>query len=703
MNQIYDQPNDYDFGLDFDYSVWPIDTRVDLINVPWNNDYRDIVKFSSKTARDAWMDTKASSGIRLSQMSYVKPNEPVRIDTPFNRAIKYNYLRAQNPLQPVSNDEIKNFYYFILDVRYIGPFTTELILQLDVVQTYGYDVTFGNCYVERGHIGIANTKQMDHNGRDYLTVPEGLDTGGEYSNIHREVNRIYGATASDHSVIAVSTTDLDANAGDESNPKLVTANGSTIHGLTNGATYYAWENGDKFRAWLISMKEKPWVTQGIISIYIVPKLSDWAPINWSGGNGPQELSSFRTVPVRHSFKPNWRQSTDIFDYLPEQFRILNKFKVFPYLAIEYTMYTGTPIIIKPESWQNNDATVTTVLNIAMPSAKIVSFPDDYNATSPDTGERLNIATQMGSLPQTITVNDGSIAYLASNKNSIAYQQRSADWSQQKALAGAQAQYDIASGGIYSAIGQTNVGINADAAQTGIGNTLASQQALVSGLAGLLGGGVGGSAFGPTGSAIGMISSGASAIGNSINTGLGIAANNESFGVRNSQALQSLDIQNRQSTLIRDTNKGLADWSARGDYANQIAGINAKVQDAQLIQNTTSGQIAGENFLFAMNEYVNAVLTWKMPSLNVVYNIGMYWLRYGYAIQRFIKMPSSWRVMSKFTYWKLTETYITSSLMPEQFKQVLRGIFEKGVTVWTNPDDIGNIDIADNVPLGGISY
>jgi hypothetical protein len=60
------------------------------------------------------------------------------------------------------------------------------------------------------------------------------------------------------------------------------------------------------------------------------------------------------------------------------------------------------------------------------------------------------------------------------------------------------------------------------------------------------------------------------------------------------------------------------------------------------------------------------------------------------------------VMSKFTYWKLSETYISSAFMPEAFKQVIRGIFEKGVTVWASPSDIGNIDIADNTPLGGIS-
>ena len=40
-------------------------------------------------------------------------------------------------------------------------------------------------------------------------------------------------------------------------------------------------------------------------------------------------------------------------------------------------------------------------------------------------------------------------------------------------------------------------------------------------------------------------------------------------------------------------------------------------------------------------------------------------------------------------------------MPETYKQAIRGILEKGVTVWSNPNDIGNIDTADNEPLEGI--
>ena len=60
-------------------------------------------------------------------------------------------------------------------------------------------------------------------------------------------------------------------------------------------------------------------------------------------------------------------------------------------------------------------------------------------------------------------------------------------------------------------------------------------------------------------------------------------------------------------------------------------------------------------------------------------------------------------MSKFTYWKMHELYVRSAKCPEEFRLTIKGIFEKGVTVWKSPDDIGVVDYFDNEPLSGISY
>ena len=61
----------------------------------------------------------------------------------------------------------------------------------------------------------------------------------------------------------------------------------------------------------------------------------------------------------------------------------------------------------------------------------------------------------------------------------------------------------------------------------------------------------------------------------------------------------------------------------------------------------------------------------------------------------IIMPDTLSLMSDFTYWKLVECYLEKGDIPEAFKGTMRGIFEKGVTVWRSPDRIGRASVKMN--------
>jgi hypothetical protein len=153
--------------------------------------------------------------------------------------------------------------------------------------------------------------------------------------------------------------------------------------------------------------------------------------------------------------------------------------------------------------------------------------------------------------------------------------------------------------------------------------------------------------------------------------------------------------------MRDSNRGLADWAARGDYANARASMDAKIQDAQMIPHGMSGQFGGETFNL-VNDEMRLTLRVKMVDQAAIAVTGEYWMRFGYPVRRTVRIPNDLRVMSHFSYWRVTEVYLKTAGMPEGFRQALRGIMEKGVTVWTNPEDItGMIDPAVNKPLPGI--
>jgi hypothetical protein len=707
-------PNlDYDFGQDFDYSLWTPGTTIDLVNVPWNNDYRDVVKFADTAALDTYINSLGPSGTKVTHLSYVKPNQPIRINIPHTRVNRFNYLRASNPLQPITGDMQKNYYYFILGCNYVAPNTTEIILQLDVWQTYIYDLTLGNCYVERGHIGIANENGFTNYGRDYLTVPEGIDTGSDLRIVesYRDVLMTPRAKTVPHNsgvynVVVISTVQLDQDPGDKTDPKLMSAWGSEGLGMPGGASVFAWQSHLDYAQWLISMTTKPWHTQGIISASIVPPLENYYPDMppWNPDPyKPTKLEIWPPLPVTHNLVSNWRNA--LINALPAKYQILKKFLTTPYSVVELTTLTGNPITLKPELWSRDDAIIREFANLIPPSAKYVFFPDGYNGPGSDNdrAEGFDHSTAIVNPPTMSVVNNMGISYLASHNYSLGWAKDSAGWAQNRALHSAATAYDNTKQGIGTdqTLAAEQKRINTE--QMLLGNRSAGAQAAISDvanpLAGLVGGGMGGNA---NTVGLGLISgviqaaAGTASMVNNVNTAS--AAND----ITNSQITYNTRQTTQLANYVNDTNNDLAKFAANGDYANAIAGINAQIHDTNMIQPSVSGQQGGDVLNF-LSDIFGIHLRIKLIDPAAIRRIGDFWLRYGYSIQNFMSIPSNLMVMTKFTYWKMQETYISSAPMPETFKQSIRGIFEKGVTVWKTPSDIGNIDISTNQPIAGIRY
>lgn len=688
---------------------WPANTVVTLCNVWWASDYRDVQYFANETARSQYFDRLGGSTIRVSQMSYAKFGHPIRLPISFNQANRFNYIRVHNPAQPVNGDTARSYYYFISHLEFTTPDVTTVFIQLDEFQTYIDDIKFGNCYIESGHAGIANSNGFNNYGRDFLTVPEGLDIGGEYQIVDVKSKAITHVNGGDLSgsvgyrVLVTSTTDLEKDPGTEKDPILNTATGSSMQDLPNGSSIYLFNAGSELQRFLTKFSYASWMLQGIISVQAVPRAYDIPTIIAKNGDFTfDKVVAGQLKKVSTPIYQNWRENV-LVKNIPLRYRHLRKLLTYPYCVLELTSYTGTPLILKPESWNDLNATVQEVPHLAPPNARVSFYPFRYNAHSSseiktnangvfnDGGEFLDMTTGISNFPTFSTVNNSYAGFMASNANGIAYQHSSADWSQQKALSGNDLAQQQSNMSIATSRDMAGIGINAAQQQTALQNQTMGTQAMLSAGAGI----VGGIAGGPVGIGAGV----ANAALTGVNTAISQNQNTQSMNISTGAQRASNDRGNQNTGAIADTNRQYSDFAARGDYANQIAGINAKVQDAKMIQPTTSGQMGGESFLLSNYQW-GYDLKVKMVTGAALASVAEYWLRYGYSINRFGKIPANFMVMSKFTYWKLKETYIISSNCPESSKQTIRGIFEKGVTVWRTPGDAGNIDIGDNTPIEG---
>lgn len=723
MNHLSPPDAAADFGTHFDYSVWTPSTEVTLCNVPWDSTYRDVVWFNDyDEAYDHIVNkhTRHASWTHVTGMTYLRQGQPIRLDVPFSKANQYNYVIARNPRDAFNSRN--TFFYFITDVAYVAPGTTELHLQLDVWQSYMHEWKVKRCYVERSHLGIAAEDQWHDYGRMFLTAPEGLDTGSDYvvgdawrecvgATPEPEEGQEYDTALFD--VIVCSTIALEEEYGTVDDPKVTSAKGSLAEGLPNGCGVYAMTS-DAFLTMRDALAYAPWIAAGIISITSIPRgIIDWdrlADRKTKLPDVPHDGKSATNAEVyvaKKGFGDAFKNGREIKlatpfrteSALPDRYKHLWKFYTAPYMWIEVTTFTGTPLLVRPESINSSELKVTQWAHVVPPNPRVMYTVNDHNMydrwTGPRTpwngyGEHFDAMTGFTNLPQYSVTNNGYLQFMASNAHGIAYQHQAADWSQQKALRGASTQFAQANASRQQASDETDLSnyYNSRMTQYNADQRFMQQgvNAIGSGLGAALSGNV-------VGGAINALTTGYQ-MGNQYGMSL------ENQRMKNEAASAMTGLKKSYGKYFADSNLQYAKFAAQGDYANTIAGINAKVQDAQVIAPSSAGQSGGDAFMLSVEGWwIHA--RQKILNVGAMQRIGEFWLRYGYALNVFTVPPSDLRCMEHFTYWQMKEVNLSSSTCPELFKQTIRGIFEKGVTVWHRTMVIGSQDIGENEPLKGI--
>ena len=153
------------------------DTTIRLLkDVPLDNTYDHTVYFTNKTAQINWFAdfTKYT----LTAQSYQRLQKgKMRVERRAENLYDCNYIMYQN-----SSFGNKWFYAFITGVEYINNETSEITFQIDVMQTWYFDYTVDQCFIEREH------SSTDVAGDNLLD--EQLETGEYITDIERFDNTI---------------------------------------------------------------------------------------------------------------------------------------------------------------------------------------------------------------------------------------------------------------------------------------------------------------------------------------------------------------------------------------------------------------------------------------------------------------------------------------------------------------------------------
>lgn len=136
-------------NFDTDYNISAVNLNnnsfIEFFTVPFDNSYKNIIDFKNEKEQDEKFSSLVKK--RINRINYVLKDKVIRVKGNYQEYLCFNYLRFKN-----LTFENKFFYCFITNIKYISEEITELTFEVDVWQTWSFNLTYYDNYILRSHI-----------------------------------------------------------------------------------------------------------------------------------------------------------------------------------------------------------------------------------------------------------------------------------------------------------------------------------------------------------------------------------------------------------------------------------------------------------------------------------------------------------------------------------------------------------------------
>lgn len=360
-------------------------SRVDFLSgVPFDPTYENTMYFDDLVAQNNYFNTKVS--VAFERISYVRVSTGyMKVGWSLDGAYSVikdlynaNYMRFKN-----TSFENKWFYAFVDRVEYINNNTVGVYYHLDVLQTWHFDYSFNQCFIERQH---TTTDVIGQN-----TIPEDFELG-DYIFDH--------ATEFDYTPYAIVVTagDLGGTYQD----------GRVISGLSakgdwfSGVKFYPYNLTDATQVgYLNDLLETAYTDREhmntIIAVFCMPNI-------WADAVMPPSEYTVNIVP-----------SGSTSGYPLGVYPARNaKLMTYPYNMLYVTNYQGGHLELHFEYFSNISACKLKVWGNLSTNPGLVIYPNNYKTT----GDNFDEMLQLSGFPMCAWVNDAYKAWVAQNAGTI---------------------------------------------------------------------------------------------------------------------------------------------------------------------------------------------------------------------------------------------------------------------------------------------
>ena len=193
-------------------------SKVYLLNVPLEDDMRNTLYFANASAQQSYF--QANIAKTYNNVSYQSDTRTFRCPDQLDTVRQYNYIMWQNTAY--SN---KWFYAFIKKMTYVSDGYTDVVFEVDPLQTFMFDIEVRPSFIEREH---TNNDTPGNN-----TIPEDLELG-EYVVNGSIVNTDYDPSSSENNLTWICFQVSDYPDG---NGTLNPGFGDDVKGNLNGGVY----------------------------------------------------------------------------------------------------------------------------------------------------------------------------------------------------------------------------------------------------------------------------------------------------------------------------------------------------------------------------------------------------------------------------------------------------------------------------------
>lgn len=326
--------------------ISPNTTVMFIKNCPIESSYQNTLWFENATAQYNYFSGLANS-TKNNYTYQRKERNVIRVAGDVSSLYNINYLMFNN-----RNYENKWYYAFVISVEYVNNETVDIRYEIDLIQTWLFDFTLRECFVEREH------SESDNLGEHIL--PEPVELGEVVFDNYTKI-----LPSLDTLAVIVAVVDTGEEASD----------GNVYDGVYSGVTYHAFSATDVtgINTLVERYRQSP---DSIVAMYMCPMIVATEEVIPSGGivittttSGWQHETQMDAIP----------DDADFDGYIPKNKKLLS----YPYYFLHIDNGSSQSLALRFEFFSGGIPRVQFDSNKSTP-VKITLRPNYYKGLGNNT-------------------------------------------------------------------------------------------------------------------------------------------------------------------------------------------------------------------------------------------------------------------------------------------------------------------------------